>query len=203
MINYGIEEIFPTPLFYANADNETLEETNKLVSEFLQSDDWKQTPTHPLAYTQTTYHSHTDFLGRVGADKLKNFIAEAAYTFADILNIKIEPMIIQSWLNVNPPGHFTATHKHYGAMIVGVFYLKFPKNSGALIIEDPVDARQQAMMYHDVNTFSKYNYEIYSYTEQPSGRLIMFESWLAHKVEVNNSNEDRICIAFNISNKVK
>jgi len=59
------------------------------------------------------------------------------------------------------------------------------------------------MMYHGVDTFSKYNYEIYSYTEQPAGRLIMFESWLPHKVEVNNSSEDRICIAFNIGNKAK
>jgi uncharacterized protein (TIGR02466 family) len=111
-----------------------------------------------------------------------------------------QPFVLQSWLNINPPLSVHQTHKHYGAMISGTFYIKVPKNSGNFVIHDPIETRRQACIYNKVSEFNDYNYEFYSY-EQPPGRIILFESWVPHTVLPNKSTEDRISISFNIGNQ--
>jgi uncharacterized protein (TIGR02466 family) len=201
MVNFKIDELFPIPVFFADVDKPTLDETIKLVDDYIASDDWMQNQTTAIFHTKTTYHTHGDFLGKIGAKKLTDVIVEAGAAYMEKLKIPAPtPFILQSWLNINPPKCLHQTHKHYGAMISGTFYVKVPKDSGNFVIHDPIETRRQACIYNRVNEFNDYNYEFYSY-EQPPGRLILFESWVPHTVLPNKSTEDRISISFNIGNK--
>lgn len=200
MAKFTIDEIFPVPVFFADIETTILEETTRLVDDYLASDDWAKTQTTAVFHTKTTYHSFGNFLSKINADKLTNAIVDASEEFMTRLKMPFpNPFVVQSWLNINPPMSVHQTHKHYGAMISGTFYIRVPENSGDFVIHDPIEARRQACVYNKISEFNDYNYEFYSY-KQPPGRLILFESWVPHTVLPNKSTEDRISISFNIGN---
>ena len=41
------------------------------------------------------------------------------------------------WSNINPPGGMNRAHQHPNSLWSGVYYIKAPKNSGHLKIDDP------------------------------------------------------------------
>ena len=41
------------------------------------------------------------------------------------------------WANINPTYSYNKTHTHPNSMWSGVYYIKVPKNSGKLFLEDP------------------------------------------------------------------
>lgn len=99
-----------------------------------------------------------------------------------------QPQIKMMWANVHHKGSFTSTHMHSGSPIVGSFYLKFPKNSGNIFFENPLE-------YHVCHEPRKVLLPYVHPIEE--NLLCMFPGWLKHGTEVNESDEDRIVIAFN------
>ena len=100
---------------------------------------------------------------------------------------------------INPPSTYNTSHTHPEAHLSGVMWIKIPKNSGEISFNNPFE-------------FSGY-VEIKSYLEEvrnqtgfhptyivhpKSGKLITFPSSLRHEVKVNESNEDRIAVSYNI-----
>ena len=78
-------------------------------------------------------------------------------------------------------------------MLSGVLYVKTPKNCGKIKFYDPrpnIDTAPDMEYYEDMNN----QYEI---TVNPN-LLLLFPSWLQHDVGINESNEERISISFNI-----
>ena len=98
------------------------------------------------------------------------------------------------WININHPNNCNAMHIHPKSLISGVFYIKCNDNSGNLKLEN--DHYKQYFNGTFLNNTSKLNYLEVTYTPKVN-RLILFPSWMAHSVTTNNSNEDRISIAFN------
>jgi uncharacterized protein (TIGR02466 family) len=41
------------------------------------------------------------------------------------------------WANINPPGGMNRAHQHPNSLWSGVYYVKAPKNSGHLKVDDP------------------------------------------------------------------
>jgi len=94
---------------------------------------------------------------------------------------------IQSmWANINSQHDFNWHHTHEG-VLSGVFYLKVPKNSGRLIMVNPVIRSFNSPVKQS-------NYPIVP--EELA--CILFPSWLEHYVEPNLTNENRISMSFNI-----
>ena len=81
------------------------------------------------------------------------------------------------WFNVNPRGAYHSWHSHGKAVTVGVLYLQTPLNSGD--IEFRVDKN------------------VSSITPYP-GLLLIFPAELEHRVQANESDENRISLAFNL-----
>jgi uncharacterized protein (TIGR02466 family) len=88
-------------------------------------------------------------------------------------------------------------HVHPFCLMAGIYYIKLPKDSGRLVFENPIQQHDFVMLPDTVKKFNSVN-SGYWYAEPKEGDLIMFPSWLRHYVEPNNSNEDRISIAFNL-----
>lgn len=86
------------------------------------------------------------------------------------------------WFNVAKPGEKTGWHDHKDkAVISAVYYLKVPKLSG------------------DIKFRSKENGDWQYFTAvSTSGKMILFNSSLEHSVMENNSNDERISLAFNL-----
>lgn len=106
---------------------------------------------------------------------------------------------IQLWVNVNGKGHWNDVHNHVdnGVMLSGIFYVKCPENSGAIRF---YDTRSNVSR----NYTKYYEEERGSYMRiQPHNNLMLFfPPWLLHLVEPNQSEQERVSIAFNILNPV-
>lgn len=108
------------------------------------------------------------------------------------LGISKVPLLGDYWFNVNSKHSFNVSHTHPGSYISAVFYVKVPDNSGRLIFERPDDFHN---WIHDIDPNSN---NIGKIIQQPhQNLLIMFPSYIRHSVEMNQSDEDRISIAFN------
>jgi len=80
------------------------------------------------------------------------------------------------WFNVNPKHAHHRWHSHGGASSIGVFYIQTPANSGNIEFK------------HDKTIRSITPYE---------GLLLIAPANIEHRVLPNNSDEDRISMAFN------
>ena len=105
------------------------------------------------------------------------------------------PIIGNMWANINYKGSLNRPHVHANSFFSGVYYIKAPKNSGFLKINDPRPGTRflkparnnQAPLYlaSEINIEPKEN------------RAIMFPSWLEHCVEISESDDIRISVSFN------
>jgi len=104
---------------------------------------------------------------------------------------------IESWVNINGKGSYNERHHHdpiAGTFMSGVFYVKVPQNSGKIIFYDPrpsIMLKTKDMMYYN-------NGYTYHYYDPSENLMLLFPPWLEHSVEKNESEENRISIAFNI-----
>ncbi len=102
------------------------------------------------------------------------------------------------WVNINNPGAFNIRHQHPRTDLAGTVYVKTPKNCGDIVFEDP---RETHRLHEDDNYLMSYNRSTFrstSYTPK-IGQVLFFPGWLAHRVEQNKSDDDRISIAFNMT----
>lgn len=105
------------------------------------------------------------------------------------------------WMNVNPAGGFNAPHTHPGAHWSGVYYVSQPAveegNSGMIEFLDPrTDLPQMRILEASAFRLKK------KLRPQP-GEIVLFPSYLLHWVYPNETDEERMSIAFNATFKKK
>jgi len=111
---------------------------------------------------------------------------------------RLAPMnknLSESWINVHPPGAWTAEHHHQNVTVAVAAYLHVPKNSGRFMIKNPLSIYKlgEPLNYHyydDGHEWCPISVE--------TGDVLFFPGWLTHKTEVNNSNKDRYVMSLNI-----
>ncbi len=104
------------------------------------------------------------------------------------------------WANINNPGSYNKQHIHPNSQWSGVYYVKVPKNSGRLFVEDPRPG-PNIVMPRRVDGLPKALWRIVAYPPI-EGQMIMFPAWLPHGVEINKSKEKgekgaRVSVSFN------
>jgi uncharacterized protein (TIGR02466 family) len=100
------------------------------------------------------------------------------------------------WANINLPNGYNNGHAHPNSLFSGVYYVKSKPNSGRLQVMDPRPGAQLVMPPRKKGPVPRQLWRE-AYFEPVPGRLIMFPSWLWHKVEINKSDDIRISISFN------
>jgi uncharacterized protein (TIGR02466 family) len=122
--------------------------------------------------------------------KFKNVFEQYGY---DIEN-KYDVQISYFWANINNAGHSNNTHAHLQSFLSGVFYVTVPENSGRICFIR--DYKESSLISQYGNPIqNELNFSSYAY-QPKGGQLIIFPSWLPHRVEPNQSNDKRISIAF-------
>ena len=128
-------------------------------------------------------------------DKLK-YISEL-YSIKPEHELKLTNM----WININHPNGATlqnnVMHLHPGKFVSFVYYVKAPPGCGNLHLMSPlqpsVGYAVPDQVFKELNMFNSLRWII----TPEVGKLVMFPSWIQHFADPNNSNDDRICIAFN------
>ncbi len=151
------------------------------------------------------WHSKSDFFLRQepAHAELSRAITRAAFDGAlrvagnqdDIREIGMK---INGWINVNPPGAHNVPHDHPGSFWSGAYYVKNSKSldepqlGGAISF---IDARTAPTGQPLIKAPTLAGLKTFHPT---AGTLLLFPSTIKHLVHPNDSDEDRVTIAFNV-----
>jgi len=108
---------------------------------------------------------------------------------------------LRGWINVNRTGDFNVLHSHPGCFLSATYYVTVPRDmkGGEIYFRDP---RGPAVaMYETPGIDLPWVGSGLGVPFSPgAGHLLMFPSWLEHRVERFEGEGERISIAFNASN---
>lgn len=97
---------------------------------------------------------------------------------------------IVSWMTLNGNRSYAHTHNHYDADISGCYYFKTTGEDGSIFFTTPNKVLSTSYCFRHYHTRA---------TFKPSpGMILLFPGWLEHGVQTNNTDNERISIAFNI-----
>ena len=102
----------------------------------------------------------------------------------------------QAWVNISPPGASNKLHYHANCHFSGVYYisLKAPE-CGSIYFRDPRVASR--MLSYPAERPTEFTSEEINMPPE-AGRIYVFPGWLEHGVHVNQSDQDRVGISFNV-----
>jgi len=186
---------FPTPIYIADIKHPTLNQELERDIVAWSKQDKGITRTNVQGWHSTTnMHELSQF------KKLVDMLYACQKTIYEQEHYESEPFLGNMWANINPPGGMNRAHQHPNSLWSGVYYIKAPKNSGHLKIDDP---RSSAAMCRPKQKDGEKPPRLYREThyEPIAGRCIMFPSWLMHCVDPNQSNDIRISVSFNFLQK--
>ena len=108
---------------------------------------------------------------------------------------------LQGWININREGNSNVRHCHPGCFVSAVYYVKVPPNmkGGEIAFHDP---RGPAVaMYETPGIDLPWVGNGMGIPFSPvTGQLLIFPSWLEHRVAPFTGAGERISIAFNATN---
>ena len=112
-----------------------------------------------------------------------------------------ELMFGNFWININGHHDYNLLHDHQKSIVSGVYYVSVPEeNMGDLVLHRGDNA----------DYFLTGNIKETTMANSPSctkkaveSTLYLFPSWIKHHVERNESNKERISIAFNLVPVIK
>ena len=103
------------------------------------------------------------------------------------------------WMNINRKGDYNTSHDHAMCHLAGVFWLKIPKNCGNIHFFSPHSFTHGSEMQRYTEDFQKKTNVYSSYWFSPvEGSILVFPACLIHRVDSNQSDEDRISASFNL-----
>jgi len=186
---------FPTPVYISDIEHPTLNQ--ELERDIIT---WSKQDKGITRTNVQGWHSTTNMAELPQFKKLVNMLYACQKTIYDQEHLDSEPFLGNMWANINPPGGMNRAHQHPNSLWSGVYYIKAPKNSGNLKIDDP---RSVACMSRPRQKDGEKPARLFREThyEPIAGRCIMFPSWLMHCVDPNNSNDIRISVSFNFLQK--
>ena len=191
--NYSVRNIFPISIheFQMNQFDDI---KFKLIDYVYNLQ--KQNPTGVDISNRGGWQSPTLNLSKDN-DLLRNFLIEC---LSDIPFIEKQTSLqFDAWVNINKKGNHNIRHIHPTSNLSGVLWIKCPEKCGEIVFASPYEfvGFKELESYSD--KFIKENNAYISYRINPKeGYMILFPSHLAHRVNENKSDEDRISIAFNI-----
>ena len=190
----NVENIFPSvvPVYNVNRgfsiDEKERQEVDFIISEGM------------IQYEGNT-SSENKFLFDSKLPGLKSFCEEHIANYVNEIicprNKSLEFYITQSWLNVTRQNEHHEIHNHSNSIISGVFYLT---DDSTIIFNSPFVASVSKTILIDSEENNSWNFTNYDECIQTweKGTLILFPSYLTHRVPKNTSPNVRVSISFNV-----
>jgi uncharacterized protein (TIGR02466 family) len=144
----------------------------------------------------SSFHSEvfgdkTDYENFSELKKLEKVISNFTETELNKKNFKVKITDCSWWVNINHFNSYNTPHMHGRSDVIGVFYVKIPNNSGNLILMRN-DGSDYTNLFKNKPELKRIG------IPAEIGRLYIMPGHLWHYVETNESQEDRISIAYNI-----
>lgn len=143
----------------------------------------------------TSFFNCVDVLKEISVDKdFIEFLNNSVNYIHKSLSIPGELEIATSWFSINKKNSYHESHHHLPNVWSCVYYLETNENDANITFHHP--GLESHWPYKFVNEFNPVN--VAEYTLKPiKGNLIVFPSYLKHKVEQQLEDRDRITLAIN------
>eukprot|EP00931_Biecheleriopsis_adriatica_P066876 TRINITY_DN41116_c0_g1_i1.p1 TRINITY_DN41116_c0_g1~~TRINITY_DN41116_c0_g1_i1.p1 ORF type:complete len:241 (+),score=55.75 TRINITY_DN41116_c0_g1_i1:70-723(+) len=106
--------------------------------------------------------------------------------------------ILWTWATRHENGSSHSWHAHAGSLLSGIYFVKCPEESGNLVFADPRGLHDESVD-SDWDMMERHPFGGNAFQVRPTaGRLVLFPSWLLHKVAATMGSEARTSIAFNL-----
>lgn len=123
---------------------------------------------------------------------LTEFVNDVGFRYTGINDLQLGNF----WININNHHDYNLAHDHQNSILSGVYYVSVPKdNMGDLVLERGDNAE-----YFLIGNFKKEETMANALAVAKPAKestFYLFPSWVKHRVERNESNDERISIAFN------
>jgi uncharacterized protein (TIGR02466 family) len=190
-----LQNIFFTPVFVHKFQGEILDniqtEIEKQLPEIRKNQ--QASPWGDAVTTTFNFDATVNDIENYKLDMLKNMIFWSIKEYFKSLEYPFESIkISESWVNICNKHGFQFDHTHPRSKISGVYYYSTTGSDGGLRFQNP-----NPMMHY--NGFPSDSNSVSAVTYKPSvGQLLLFPSWLTHRVNLNTTDSERISIAFNL-----
>jgi uncharacterized protein (TIGR02466 family) len=194
----AVENWFPTPVYYNDLVFGEYSPIQQEIFENLEKMSLKDL-SNPFNDTVKTTFKHgmiNDVVSEFALTHLYKMIEKCAIEFCNTVkydgtgNTNYKIKVIESWINFYNRNDYQFDHEHTGD-ISGVYYYQSNGNDGDIVFSNPhVSTKLQRF---PSNSFSKS-----IYYKPRIGKIVLFPSWLTHRVEPNKTDDTRISIAFNL-----
>lgn len=192
-----VDEVFPTPLLrFKVADADRL--NRSLMKEIAAR---QKAEGGMNRSNRKGWHSERDLFDRKEpahselAQMLLRMIAQATKHYAPNTDFTGMEIIADGWINVNQRGAYNSPHDHVGSFWSGVYYVQQPEDveghSGTIEFLSPHKALQGRGLIEAPITADK------MVVKPTAGMVLLFPCTLVHWVHPNDSDTDRVTIAFN------
>lgn len=147
-------------------------------------------------YTTLAHPQSRELLSSAPFSDLEPIIVREATHFGQELGLQVDkypPRVTDFWVNILDKGHAQDIHRHPNSIISGVYYVQVSEDAGDLILHAPADDE----LFPPIERVNPLN----AATQQlkpVTGQMLLFRSWLRHSVMPNQSEEERISVAFDI-----
>ena len=186
------EYYFPTIIYIKDLPNS--EQLNSYLEKHII--EWSNQDKGVSKTNVNGWHSTTDMNQKTKYEPLIQELFKMQNEIIEEEHLDIEPKLGNMWANINPPGGYNQSHLHPNSLFSGAYYIKTPPNSGRLQLMDPRPGVQQCMPPRKKVKLPRELWREIYYDPIP-GRMIIFPSWMWHKVEPNKSNDIRLSVSFN------
>ena len=186
------EYFFPTIIYVKDLPNP--EKLNSYLEKHIV--EWSKKDKGVSKTNVNGWHSQTDMNHKKEYEPLIRELFQMQNEIIQEEHLNIEPRLGNMWANINPPGGYNNGHLHPNSLFSGAYYVKAQPNAGRFQVMDPRPGVQQVMPARKPGKIPRELWREAYYDPVP-GRIIMFPSWLWHKVEPNKSNDIRISVSFN------
>jgi|TARA_E500000178_G_C16749551_1_gene629745 uncharacterized protein (TIGR02466 family) len=186
----GFIDLFPTSIYNENIQEDSIPS----YIEFIKT----QSFTGNTVSGYFTENQH--ILDESIFNSLKQIILKKSLLYLKEIGHKTDSIsICNSWANLIQKDQIIPMHDHANSYLSGVFYLTKGSN---IIFENHLLKKFLFLLeyFEDINNFR--TCKKFPIIPTP-GLLLIFPSWLQHKVITSKENIDRLSIAFNIIPKGK
>jgi len=185
---------FGTPIFVHDLEGPALSLVQNEIADVIDSIPQAATPWAERG--MTSYHVEgCNDLQQYQLDHLTRAIFAGVGSMLKDIGYPLDTQwnLCDSWFNWYGEGDFMFEHLHPERRISGCYYYQTTGRDGELKFKNPNPLMQMKQWPADLLRDQDFR------VEPRIGRLVLFPSWLAHRVSINTSSQTRISIAFNIA----
>jgi len=136
-----------------------------------------------------------------GFQKFQEPVFDLLRTLVAEYKIVGEVSLVQMWININGPNSYNVSHRHPGCHLSGCFWIQCPPESGRFVFDNMDNGYRdyELLSSTNFNHLKENNMQLEIVPDYEDGCMILFPASLTHRVELNETNEDRISLGFNLA----